>query len=73
MLNTKPTLQEFGEESIIEYRLTVEVNGEEVDTVVTGYDIENIIEQSSKLETAVREALEEQYEDVFGIPLPESE
>ncbi len=73
MYNTKPTKQEFNEDSEIVYRLSVEVNGEDVITMLTGYEMDDLYRQSEMIETTVREALSDQYEDIYGLPEPEEE
>ena len=65
--------QQFLEDSEIVYTLTVEVNGDTVIDGLQGYELDKLYEQSTMIETAVRDALDEQYKDIYGIPMPESE
>lgn len=69
----KPTKQQFNEDSEIVYTLTVEVNGDTVIESLQGYELDKLYEQSTMIETAVRDALNDQYEDIYGEVLPESE
>lgn len=69
----KLTKQQFLEDSEVVYTLTVEVNGDTIIDGLQGYEMDKLYEQSTIIETAVRDALNSQYEDITGDVLPENE
>ena len=69
----KLTKQQFLEDSEVVYTLTVEVNGDTIIDGLQGYEMDKLYEQSTMIETAVRDALNSQYDDITSEVLPENE
>ena len=55
--------KEFGENAEIEYSLTVTVNGEEA-IVVSAFGEESLLEELRKVDRAIADTLQSQYEDL---------
>lgn len=57
------TYKEFGEEADIEYKLIVCVNNK-LATVLKGYDLASLANQSHKINSVIEKELQKQYEDL---------